>query len=175
MSGSEAARLTSWWVTSCDCLMRLIAAPSTRAAVLSVLALACRAQQVDVRTDRLSYSIAPGDSLAAVKLTVRNPSRHRIYLQTVGGRIVLLVLIRVDANGRILVGADTAGGEKWSLFHHSSYNSPPRMGVLSVAPDSVATNIYSLPRGHYRMLVKYGDAPDKLEEHGDWVERFSIE
>jgi len=113
--------------------------------------------------------------LAAVKLTVRNPGRHRIYLQTVDGRIDLLVLVRVDATGRILVGADTAGGEKWSLFQRSPYTSPPSMGVLSVAPDSVATNIYSLPRGHYRMLVKYGDAPDKLEEHGDWLERFLIE
>ena len=146
-----------------------------RAALLTLFALACRAQQVDIRTDRQSYSIGPGDSLAAVQLIVRNPGSHQIYIQTVDGRIDLLVLIRVDANGRILVGADTAGDEKWSLFQRSSYSSPPKMGVLPVGPDSVVTNTYSLPRGHYRMLVKYGDAPEKLEENGEWVERFSIQ
>jgi hypothetical protein len=155
--------------------MRLIPGPRALATALAVLALACQAQQVDIRTDRRSYSIAPADSLAAVQLTVRNRGSHPIYLQTVDGRIDLLVLIRVDANGRILVGADTAGDEKWSLFQRSSYSSPPKMGVLPVGPDSVVTNTYSLPRGHYRMLVKYGDAPEKLEENGEWVERFSIQ
>lgn len=147
----------------------------TLAAVLAALALACRAQQVEIRTDRRSYSMAPGDSLAAVQLTVRNRSSHQIYLQTVDGRIDLLVLIRVDAKGRILVGADTAGREIWSLLHESQYSSPPAMGVLRVSPDSVVTNTYSLPRGHYRTMVKYGDLPDKLDEHGVWVGRFSIQ
>ena len=110
-----------------------------------------------------------------VRLTVRNRGSHSIYLQTVNGRIDLLVLIRVDAKGRILVGADTAGRETWSLFYHSQYISPPEMGVLPLGPDSVVTNIYSLPRGHYRTLVKFGEAPDSLDEHGVWVAKFSIQ
>jgi len=41
--------------------------------------------------------------------------------------------------------------------------------------DSVVTNAYSLPRGHYRTLVKFGEVPDKLDEHGVWVANFSIQ
>ena len=154
---------------------RDVGAQRTFAAVLAVLELACRAQQVDIRTDRRSYRIAPGDSLAIVRLTVRNRGSHRIYFQTVDGRIDLLVMIRVDAKGRILVGADTAGREIWSLLHESQFNSPPAMGVLPLRPDSVVTNAYSLPRGHYRTLVKFGEVPDKLDEHGVWVANFSIQ
>jgi hypothetical protein len=84
-------------------------------------------------------------------------------------------LVRVDAKGRILVGADTAGKEIWSLLHEAQYSSPPEMGVLPVGPDSVVTNAYSLPRGHYRTLVKFGDRPDKVDDHGVWLERFSIQ
>jgi len=145
------------------------------AAVLLLLELACRAHQVDIRTDRRSYSVAPGDSLAIVRLTVRNRGSHRIYFQTVDGRIDLLVMVRVDAKGRILVGADTAGRERWSLLHESQFNSPPAMGVLPLRPDSVVTNAYSLPRGHYRTLVKFGEVPDRLDEHGVWVANFSIQ
>ena len=145
------------------------------AAVLLLLELACRAHQVDIRTDRRSYRIAPGDSLAIVRLTVRNRGSRRIYFQTVDGRIDLLVMIRVDAKGRILVGADTAGRERWSLLHEAQFNSPPAMGVLPLRPDSVVTNAYSLPRGHYRTLVKFGEVPDRLDEHGVWVANFSIQ
>jgi hypothetical protein len=110
-----------------------------------------------------------------VRLTVRNPGSHSIYLQTVDGRIDLGVLIRVDAKGRILVGADTAGREVWSLFSYRKFNLPPQMGVLPLGPDSAVTNTYSLPRGHYRILVKFGEAPDRLDEHGVWVANFSIQ
>jgi hypothetical protein len=110
-----------------------------------------------------------------VRFTVRNLSRHSIYLQTVDGRIDLGVLIRVDANGRILVGADTAGRERWSLFSYRNSNLTPQMGVLSVSAGSRVTNTYSLPRGHYRTLVKFGDVPASLDEDGVWVERFSIQ
>jgi hypothetical protein len=154
---------------------RDVGAQRTFAAVLVVLELACRAQQVDIRTDRRSYSIAPGDSLAIVRLTVRNRGSHRIYFQTVDGRIDLLAMVRVDAKGRILVGADTAGRERWSLAHESQFNSPPAMGVLPLRSDSVVTNAYSLPRGHYRTLVKFGEVPDRLDEHGVWVANFSIQ
>ena len=41
--------------------------------------------------------------------------------------------------------------------------------------DSVVTNAYSLPRGHYRTLVKFGEAPDKLDENGVWLANFSIQ
>ena len=132
-------------------------------------------QQVDVRTDRLLYRISPADSLAMVRFTVRNRGGHSIYLQTVDGRIDLLVLIRVDATGRILVGADTAGRERWSLFSYRKSNLPPQMGVLPLSADSLVTNTYTLPRGHYRTLVKFGEAPDRLDEDGVSVERFSIQ
>ena len=154
---------------------RDVGAQTIFAAVLLLLELACRAQQVDIRTDRRSYRIAPGDSLAIVRLTVRNWGSRRIYFQTVDGRIDLLVMVRVDAKGRILVGADTAGRERWSLLHESQFNSPPAMGVLPLRPDSMVTNAYSLPRGHYRTLVKFGEVPDRLDEHGVWVANFSIQ
>jgi hypothetical protein len=92
----------------------------------------------------------------------------------VDGRVDLLVLIRVDSTGRILVGGDTAAPERWSLFHYSKSNSPPDMGILSVGPDSTLSSTYTLPRGHYRTLVKFGEGSDKLDEHGVWVDQYSI-
>jgi hypothetical protein len=154
--------------------VRFIGAARIFAAVLAVI-VACRAQQVDIRTDRRSYSLSPGDSAAVVGFTVRNRGSHSICLQTVDGRIDLLVLVRVDAKGRILVGADTAGKEMWSLFSYRKSNLPPQMGVLTLGAGSVVTNTYSLPRGHFRTLVKFGKAPDRLDEDGVWAERFSIQ
>ena len=142
--------------------------------MLAVSALACNRSQIDVRTDRRSYTLGPRDSLASVRFTVRNRSAHPIYLQTVDGRVALLVLIRVDSKGRILVGADTAVPEKWSLFFTSKSNSRPHMGISSLSPDSTLYSTYTLPRGHYRTLVKFGDGPDKLDEHGVWVDQYSI-
>ena len=112
--------------------------------------------------------------MANVRLTVRNRSAHPIFLETVDGRVSLLTLIRVDSTGRILVGADTASRERWSLFFHSKYNSTPDMGVFALGPDSTLSSTYTLPRGYYWTLVHFGDGPDKLEEHGVWVDRYSI-
>jgi hypothetical protein len=50
----------------------------------------------------------------------------------------------------------------------------PTMDAVRLNPDSVLTSNYSLKRGHYRMLVHFGDRPDSLDEHGVWLDRFSI-
>ena len=142
--------------------------------MLAVSGLTCNRSQIEVRTDRGSYPLGPADSVANVRLTVRNRSAHPIYLQTVDGRVDLLVMIRVDSSGRILVGADTPTPERWSLFHYSKSNSPPDMGVSALGPDSTLSSTYTLPRGHYRTLVKFGEGPDKLDEHGVWVDQYSI-
>jgi hypothetical protein len=142
--------------------------------MLALSGLACNRSQIEVSTDRRSYTLGPGDSVANVRLTVRNRSAHPIYLQTVDGRVALLVLIRVDSTGRILVGADTASREIWSLFYYSRSNSAPDMGVFALGPDSTLSSTYTLPRGHYLTAVKFGEGPDKLDEHGVWVDRYSI-
>jgi hypothetical protein len=42
-------------------------------------------------TDRQVYRIAPGDSVSVVRVSVRNGGSHPVYLQTVDGRLDLLI------------------------------------------------------------------------------------
>jgi hypothetical protein len=136
---------------------------------------ACRQQsRVDAGTERQVYRIAPGDSVSVVRVSVRNRGSHPVYLQAVDGRLDLLVLVRVDAQGRVVTGGDTTGRQRWSLFFHRKSTAEPRMGVVRLEPDSALTAPYLLPRGQYRSLVHFGEKAESLDQHGVWLERFSI-
>jgi hypothetical protein len=142
--------------------------------LLVVCAWACQAPQIEAGTDRRAYVLGLGDTVGIVRLTVHNRSSRPIYLQTANGRLDLLVLIRVDSQGRRIVGLDPAGREMWSLYSYWESNPAPLMGMARLEPDSVFASTYMLPRGHYRTLVNFGERPEKLDEHGLWLDRFSI-
>lgn len=139
-----------------------------------VAALACQTPTIDARTDRRDYVLGPGDSVGVVRLSIRNQGRHSLYIQTANGQADILLLIRVDSLGNVIVGTDTAGPEKWSLFFYWNPGPMPTMDAVRLDPDSALTSNYSLRRGHYRALVHFGDRPDSLDEHGVWLDRFSI-
>jgi hypothetical protein len=120
------------------------------------------------------YELGPGDSVGSVRLTVRNRSPRALYIQTADGRADLVVLIRVDARGGILIGADTAKPEIWSLFFSWKPNPLPAIGMVRLEPESVLFSSSTLRRGQYRALLHFGDRPDSLDEHGVWLDRFSI-
>jgi len=136
--------------------------------------LACQVPSIDAGTDRRVYVLGPGDSVGIVRLTVRNRSTHPLYIQTANGRADIVLLVRVDARGEIVVGVDTGKPESWSLFRYEKPNPLPALGMARLDPESVLVSSYALRRGEYRTLVHFGDQPDSLDEHGVWLDQFSI-
>lgn len=133
-------------------------------ACLTLLQLGCGTARVDVSTDRTGYVLGAGDSVAPVQLTVRNPNRRPLYLQTANGQADVLILIRVP----------TAGPEAWSPVQDFERTPLPKMGSVRLAPHSSHRSTYPLRRGDYRLAVLYGETPEKLNQHGVWVKPFSI-
>ena len=139
-----------------------------------VASLACQMPTIEARTDRRDYTLGPDDSVGIVRLTIRNRATHSLYLQTANRQPDVLFLIRVDSLGNVIVGTDTARHEIWSLFLYWNAGPMPTMGAVRLDRGSALTSTYSLRRGHYRTLVHFGDRPDSLDEHGVWLDRFSI-
>lgn len=124
----------------------------------------CRRSELEVATDRRVYQLGPRDSVAPVRLTLRNRTGRPIYLLTADGQADVLILIRVPS----------AAPEAWSTFRDFEGVPLPKMEPVRLGPDSSHHSSFTLDRGDYRMLVPYGDSPREPAEHGEWVKRFSV-
>jgi uncharacterized protein GlcG (DUF336 family) len=146
-----------------------------RAALLPLVfcAMACQTSRIEARTDQRAYTIASSDSVGTVRLTLRNRGTHPIYIQTADGQAAILVMIRLDRNGKRLVGNETLGQKEiWSEIPLSK--TMPAMGLVRLEPDSILASVYTLPRGVFWVCAYFGDTPEKPEEHFLWMDRFGI-
>ncbi len=124
----------------------------------------CKPPTVEVGTDRLAYTVAPGDTAAAVRLTIRNGTRRPVYVLTVDGRADVLWMIRVEA----------AAGEVWSLLDDPERLGGAKLGVARLDPDSSYQSTYQLRRGEYWASLRFSNHPDSVDQQGLRLERFSI-
>jgi hypothetical protein len=142
----------------------MIGRPLALAARLTVCLHGCRQSQLEASIDRSAYILGPKDSTAAVGLTLRNRSGHPLYLQTTDGQADVLIMMRVDVGGR----------EAWTLFRDLERKPLPKMRVVRLDPDSAHHSTFALAQGEYRTLVVFGESPGNLDQHGVWMERFSV-
>jgi hypothetical protein len=127
-------------------------------------ALGCRRSELEVATDRRVYRLSPRDSVASVRLTLRNHTGRPVYLLTADGQADVLIMIRVP----------TTAPESWSTLRGFEAAPLPKMDSVRLGPDSSHHSSFMLHRGDYRILVPYGDSPGAPAEHGEWVKRFSV-
>ena len=137
----------------------------TGAASLLVYAAACSGSQTVAARDGVVAVAEHQDGPRVVQVLVRNTSPQPLYLQTVGGRLDVLFMIRVGRPGE---GA-------WS--EHGLYREGepvPPVAVRRLEPDSAITGTYQLPSGEYKLLVLYGDRADSIGGHGLWLPPFAV-